>query len=171
MAVPQRPSAPAQARQEPSHASQVDLQLAIGDWLDNFEDPGPILDELARDGQASILWEDLTASVPPCRAPDLIIAIAAFRQRMAATRKQLATPDRPPAARQPAPIVQPPNEDGQPAISHHFVNRTDAVLSFSLWLRKEWPRCTPDEQRQTLRETAAQLETWADQMREEALDL
>jgi hypothetical protein len=171
MAVPQRPSAPAQARQEPSHASQVDLQLAIGDWLDNFEDPGPILDELARDGQASILWEDLTASVPPCRAPDLIIAIAAFRQRMAATRKQLAKPDQPPPARQPATIVQQPNKDDKPAISRSYVSRMDRVWTFSVWLETIWPRCTPEEKRQTLRETAAQLETWADQMREEALDL
>lgn len=171
MTVPQRPAAPAQANQEPKYASQVDLQLAIGDWLDAFDDPEATLNELARDGQASILWEDLTASVPPCRVPDLVIAIAAFRQRMASTRKQLATPDRPPAARQPAAIVQPSPKGEQPAISRSFVTRLDGAWTFLIELKTIWPRCTPEEQRQTLLQSAAQLETWADQMREEAADL
>lgn len=178
MTVPPRPQAPAPRPHAPSYATQVDLQLAIGDWLDNFEDPAPILDELARDGQASILWEDLTASVPPHRIPDLIIAIAAFRQRMAATRRIIAAQPSAPAPRPQspgpkpqAPIVQPPNKDGQPAINRSFVTRLDGAWTFLIELKTIWPRCTPEEQRQTLLQSAAQLETWADQMREEAADL
>ena len=169
--IGKRPTAPAHASQEPKYAAQVDLQLAIGDWLDAFDDPGPILDELERDGQESILWEDLTASLPPFRLADGIIAIAAFRERMAATRKQLATTERPPVARQPANIVQPPNKGEQPAISRSYVSRMDGAWTFSVWLETIWTRCTPEQKRQTLLQSAAQLETWADQMREEAADL
>lgn len=93
MAVPQRTAAPALASQGVKWASQVDLQLAIGDWLDAFDDPGAVLDELARDGQGSVLWEDVAGSMPVHREADLVVAIAAFRERMAATRKQLAKPD------------------------------------------------------------------------------
>lgn len=171
MTVPPRPHTPGPTPHAPSYAAQVDLQLAIGDWLDNFEDPAPILDELARDGVDSILWEDLTASVPACRVNDLIIAITAFRQRMAATRKQLAKHDQAPAARKPDHIVQPLNKDDQPFISHIHVERKDGVWEFLLWLPKFWTQCTTDEQRRILLEVANYFENWADQMREEAADL
>lgn len=160
MAVPQRTTAPALASQGAKWASQVDLQLAIGDWLDAFDDPGAVLDELARDGQGSVLWEDVAGSMPVHREADLVVAIAAFRERMAATRKQIDKPA--------APVVQ-PNNDDQPAITHTFINRGSNTWSFSFWLHRQWNRFTPEEQRRALVEFATQLELWAVQLREEAV--
>lgn len=172
--------APVPASQGPVYATLTELEIAIGEWLEAFDDPDAVLAELVdfESLAAHDLRENLTVEY---RRADLLLAVKLFRQRMERTEKALATParsgpswdagkDRPEQASADS------GDEERAALPVSGLVRAQAVKGPALWtfqiyLAAPWPRLTDGQKGIALRQAATALETWAGQMREEAVEL
>lgn len=160
-----RPPAPDPAPQAPKYATLTELELAIGDWLEAFDDQWRALDELA--DPESLTHQDLVVALDLTYRPrDLATAITLFRQRMAAYRNGASQPRPAPAGDATAPAA----DSDRPLITFEPA-RGPRFWTFQIVLAAPWNRLVRDQQRTALHQAADRLETQAAQMREEADDL
>lgn len=164
--------APVPASQGPVYATLTELEIAIGEWLEAFDDPDAVLAELV--DFESLAAHDLRENLAVAyRRADLLLAVKLFRRRMASTARALA-PDRSGSSRDAGkdrPEQEEPGDD-QPLVDGRLNRGADkSDWTFRIWTRLPWARLTTAAQRQALHEGAAMLETWAEQMREEAVAL